>query len=46
VIAGILFELQGGYSTIFTVFVVLALACSLVVLKAKAPVKKTVVTAG
>ncbi len=46
VIAGILFELQGGYSTIFTVFVVLALACSLVVLKAKAPVKKTAVTAG
>ena len=33
VIAGILFELQGGYSTIFTTFVVLALGCSLLVLK-------------
>jgi len=46
VTAGILFELQGGYSTIFTAFVVLALACSLVVLKAKAPVKKTALPAG
>jgi len=39
VIAGILFDLQGGYSTIFTAFVVLALACSLLVLKARAPVR-------
>ena len=45
VIAGILFEIQGGYSMIFSVFVALALVCSLVVLKAKAPVKKTAVTA-
>ena len=45
VIAGILFELQGGYSTIFSAFVVLALVCSLVVLKAKAPVKKTALPA-
>ena len=42
VIAGILFELQGGYSTIFTAFVVLALACSLLVLKAKSPVRTLV----
>jgi MFS family permease len=40
VIAGILFDLQGGYSTIFTSFVFLALACSLLVLKAKTPVRK------
>jgi cyanate permease len=40
VIAGILFDIQGGYSTIFMVFVVMALSCSLLVLKAKAPVKK------
>jgi len=39
VIAGILFSLQGGYDTIFLVFVVLALACSLLVLKAKRPVR-------
>ncbi len=41
VIAGILFGLQGGYDTIFTVFVFLALACSLLVLKANPPVRKT-----
>jgi MFS family permease len=39
VIAGILFDLQGGYSTIFSAFVVLALACSLLVLKARAPIR-------
>ena len=42
VIAGILFDLRGGYSTIFTAFVVLALVCSLLVLKAKAPVKAVI----
>jgi MFS family permease len=46
VIAGILFEIQGGYSMIFWVFVGLALVCSLVVLKAKAPVKKAALPAG
>ena len=40
VIAGVLFDLQGGYNTIFTVFVLLALTCSLLVLKAKAPVRR------
>ncbi|MEE8466057.1 MAG: MFS transporter, partial [Dehalococcoidia bacterium] len=40
VIAGILFDLQGGYTAIFTVFVFLALGCSLLVLSAKAPVKQ------
>ena len=45
VIAGILFDLRGGYSAIFAVFVVMALACSLVVLKAKPPVKKRVLAA-
>ena len=40
VIAGVLFDLQGGYDTIFTVFVLLALICSLLVLKARAPVRK------
>ncbi len=40
VIAGVLFDLRGGYNTIFTVFVVLALTCSLLVLKARAPVRK------
>ena len=39
VIAGVLFDLQGGYNTIFTVFVLLALICSLLVLKARAPVR-------
>jgi len=42
VIAGILFDLRGGYSTIFTAFVVLALVCSLLVLKARAPVKTVI----
>ncbi len=42
VIAGILFDLRGGYSTIFTAFVVLALVCSLLVLKARAPVKAVI----
>ena len=41
VIAGVLFSLQGGYGTIFIVFVVLALGCSLLVLKAKPPVRCT-----
>ena len=45
VIAGILFELQGGYSTIFTVFVLMALVCSVVALKATVPVKKPVLQA-
>ncbi len=40
VIAGVLFDLQGGYGTIFTVFVLLALVCSLLVFKAGAPVRK------
>ena len=39
IIAGILFDLRGGYSTIFSAFVVLALACSLLVLKARAPIR-------
>ena len=42
VIAGILFDLRGGYSTIFTAFVVLALVCSLLVLKARDPVKAVI----
>lgn len=42
VIAGILFDLRGGYSTIFTAFVVMALVCSLLVLKARAPVKAVI----
>ncbi len=42
VIAGILFDLRGGYSTIFTAFVVLALVCSLLVLKARAPVRAVI----
>ena len=42
VIAGILFDLRGGYSTIFTAFVVLALVCSLLVLKVRAPVKAVI----
>ena len=40
VIAGILFEVQGDYKSIFTVFVLMALACCLVVLRARTPVKK------
>jgi len=46
VIAGILFGLQGGYDTIFIVFVFLALACSLLVLKAKPPVRNAVLNVG
>ena len=42
VIAGILFDLRGGYSTIFTAFVVMALVCSLLVLKVRAPVKAVI----
>ena len=45
VIAGILFEIQGSYSMIFWVFVALSLTCSLVVLKAKAPVKRAATVA-
>jgi len=40
VIAGVLFEMRGSYSMIFSVFVVLALACSVLVLKAKPPVRR------
>ena len=39
VIAGILFDVRGSYTIIFVVFVVMALGCSLLVLKARAPVK-------
>lgn len=39
IIAGILFDLRGGYTASFTVFVVLALACSLLVLNAKPPAR-------
>ena len=46
VIAGILFSRQGGYDTIFLVFVVLALTCSLLVLKAKPPVRTTPLPVG
>ena len=46
VIAGILFSRQGGYDTIFLVFVVLALTCSLLVLKAKPPVRTTPLLVG
>ncbi len=46
VIAGILFEIQGSYSMIFWVFVALSLTCSLVVLKAKTPVKRAATVAG
>ena len=45
VIVGILFEIQGSYSMIFWVFVALSLTCSLVVLKAKAPVKRAATVA-
>ncbi len=46
VIAGVLFEIQGSYSMIFWVFVALSLTCSLVVLKAKTPVKRAATVAG
>ena len=39
VIAGILFDLQGTYTSIFTAFVLLAFACSLLVHKVRAPVR-------
>ena len=37
--AGILFGLQGNYDSIFTVFVLVAVVCSLIVLLAKPTVK-------
>ena len=40
VIAGILFGFNGNYTLIFIVFVIMALCCSLLVLKATRPVKK------
>jgi len=43
--AGILFGLQGNYDAIFTVFVLMALVCSVVALKATVPVKKPVLQA-
>jgi MFS family permease len=43
--AGILFGLQGNYDAIFTVFVLMALVCSVVALKATVPVKKPVLRA-
>ena len=46
VIAGIFFGLQGVYDTIFVVFMVLALACSLLVLKAKPPARSKPLPAG
>lgn len=46
VIAGVLFELRGSYSMIFTVFVVLAFACSLLVLQAKPPMRRRVPSVG
>ena len=45
-IAGIFFGLQGVYDTIFVVFMVLALACSLLVLKAKPPARSKPLPAG
>ena len=39
VIAGILFSLQGGYDTIFVVFIILSLGCSILALKAKPPAR-------
>jgi MFS family permease len=46
VIAGVLFELRGSYSVIFSVFVVLALVCSVLVLQAKPPVRKQMRSVG
>ena len=40
VIAGILFAIQGDYTTIFIVFVLLALTCSLLLFKVRDPVRK------
>ena len=45
VIAGVLFSLQGGYDTIFVVFIVLALGCSLLALKARPPARAPVLNA-
>ena len=45
VIAGVLFSLQGGYDTIFAVFIVLALGCSLLALKARPPARAPVLNA-
>jgi len=45
VIAGVLFSLQGGYDTIFVVFIVLALGCSLLALKARPPARAAVLNA-
>ena len=45
VIAGVLFSLQGGYDTIFAVFIVLALGCSLLALKARPPARAAVLNA-
>ena len=44
--AGILFGLQGNYDAIFTVFVLMALVCSVVALKATVPVKKPALRVG
>ncbi|HCP24092.1 MAG: MFS transporter [SAR202 cluster bacterium] len=41
IIAGLLFDLQGDYTTIFIVFVGLALGCSILVSKARKPVKRS-----
>ena len=46
IIAGILFDLRGGYTSIFTVFVFMALGCSVLVLKAKAPVRNAALRGG
>ena len=45
VMAGILFDLRGGYGGSFTAVVALACICSLLVLKARTPVKKPAVVA-
>ena len=45
VIAGVLFSLQGGYDTIFAVFIVLALGCSLLALQARPPARAAVLNA-
>ena len=45
VIAGVLFSLQGGYDTIFVVFIVLALGCSLLALKARPHARAPVLNA-
>ncbi|MDA1128380.1 MAG: MFS transporter [Chloroflexi bacterium] len=40
VIAGILFDVRGSYTSIFIVFVMMAMGCSVLVLQAKAPTLK------